>query len=78
MSEEKLNALESKVTALKEEKIRTETELKGLREQKAKVTAELEALGVAPKDLNVAITEMEANIQSQLTEIDEQIPKEIS
>lgn len=75
MSEEKLKQLESKVTELKEKKIRTEEQLKSLRTKKDEITAELAALGVAPKDLDTSITALNAQIQSNLSDIDSQIPE---
>lgn len=78
MSEEKLNQLEKKVNGLKEEKIRTEEKLKNLREQKDKIIAELATLGVAPKDLDKVISELETKIYTELTDIDKQIPENIT
>ena len=77
MSEEKLNQLESKVNSLKEQKIRTEEQLKSLREQKDKIIAELTVLGVTPKDLNTVISELDTKIHTQLADISAQIPKDV-
>ncbi len=77
MSEEKLNQLEGKVNSLKEQKIRTEEQLKSLREQKDKIIAELTVLGVAPKALSMVISELETKIHAQLADISAQIPKDV-
>ena len=78
MSEKKLNELEEKVNKLKEDRIVAETKLKSLREQKDKTIAELAILGVAPKDLSNTISELETKISTQLADIDEQIPEDIT
>ena len=77
MSEEKLNELEKKVTKLKEQKIRSEENLKNLRNQKDSIIAELAILGVTPKELSNEINELRAQINTQLTNIDSQIPEDI-
>lgn len=78
MSEAKLNQLEDKVNSLKEKKIRAEEQLKNLRKQKDEITAELATFGVSPKDLSKVINELDAKIRAKLTDIDAQIPKDMT
>jgi len=77
LSEAKLNQLEDKVNSLKEEKIRTEEQLKNLRNQKDEIIAELATLGVTPKTLDNVIHTLETEIRTKLTEVGEQIPKDM-
>ena len=76
--EEKLKQLEQRANDLKEEKIRVEEQLKNLRKQKDEIVTELAALGVTPKGLGEMIKELEAKIRTQLTDIDTQIPENIT
>lgn len=78
MSEAKLNQLEDKVNSLKEKKIRAEEQLKSLRKQKDEITAELATFDVSPKDLGKVIDELDVKIRAKLTDIDAQIPKDIT
>ena len=73
MSEEKLNQLEDKVNRLKEEKIRTEEQLKNLRNKKDEITVELATFGVTPKDLGDVINALGTKIHTELTKINAQI-----
>ena len=76
MSEEKLQQLEDEVTRLTESRIRTDEKLKGLRAQKATIVEELTSLGVNPNSIDAAITALETSINTQLNEIEAQIPNE--
>ena len=78
MSKAKLDQLEDKVNSLKEKKIRTEEQLKNLRKQKDEITIELGTFGVSPKDLSKVINELDVKIRAKLTDIDAQIPKDIT
>jgi len=74
----KLKQLEDKVNSLKEKKIRAEEQLKNLRKQKDEITAELAAFGVVPKDLGEEINRLTEQIRTKLTDIDTQIPEDIT
>ncbi len=76
MSEARLKQLEDRVTDLNEKRIRAEEQLKTLRKRKDEIIAELDTLGVAPKDLDSAITALETNINTQLADINAQLPEE--
>ena len=78
LSEAKLNELENKVNSLKEKKIRSEEQLKSLRKQKDEVITELAEFGVAPKDLDAAINTLTEQIQTKLSNIDAQIPEDVT
>ena len=77
MSEKKLNQLEDRVNRLKEEKIRTEEQLKNLRDKKDEITSELATFGVTPKDLGDVISALKVKISAELTEIDTQISENV-
>ena len=74
----KLSQLEDRVNNLKEKKIRAEEQLKNLRKQKDEITTELATFGVSPKDLGNVISELDTKIRTKLTDIDAQIPKDIT
>ena len=73
-----LNQLEDRVNSLKEEKIRTEEQLKNLRAQKDKIISELATFKVVPDNLDNVIQELEIKINTELVDIDTQIPKDIT
>jgi len=74
-NEEKLQELEKKVNNLKAEKIRAEEQLKHLRQQKDEVIDKLKQMGVNPNDLANYISQLEREINTQITSIENQIPK---
>ena len=75
--ENKLAELEKKVQALKITKARYEEKLGLLREQKNVILTSLATMNIDPKDLPAHISKLEEDINSQLAQLESQLPKNL-
>lgn len=77
MMENKLAEIEKKVQDLKVTKARYEEKLNLLREQKSVILASLATMNIEPKELPAYINKLEEDINTQLAQLESQLPKSI-
>jgi len=73
--EQKLQDLEKKVNDLKANKIRAEEQLNSLRQQKDEIIVKLKQMGIDPNNIATQIAQLEKDINTQIANIESQIPK---
>jgi chromosome segregation ATPase len=71
--ENRLHEIETKIAALKTDKIRAEERLGMLRQQRTDLLAKLAELNVTPETLDKTIIDMETTISAKLAELEKQL-----
>lgn len=74
---ERIRKLEESIVTLREAKVRAEERLSVLREQRDAYVKELAAHGISLKDAKEYLAKMATEIDSEITEIERQIPQNL-
>lgn len=70
---QRLKQLEDKVKECTAERIRKEEQLKILRQQRDEILSKLKAEGIDPEQLDNLLTQLRADLDAQLHEIEKQL-----
>lgn len=73
--ETRISIAKSKIESLKEEKIKTETELKNAKESLDTTIEEIKQMGVTPETIDAEIEKLKKMIEDNLNYIEENIPQ---
>jgi|ABPY01.1.fsa_nt_gi chromosome segregation ATPase len=76
-NETRLKKIEKDINEINTQRASAEAQLNMLRQQRDEVLEELNKLGIDPKQLSITIQNLENEIDSQLKEIESQIPEDI-
>jgi len=76
-NETRLKKIEKDINEINTQRASAEAQLNMLRQQRDEVLEELNKLGIDPKQLSTTIQNLENEIDSQLKEIESQIPEDI-